>query len=55
MSHIQPKKQQSLELTAGESGIPVIDLKAGYADTCRVRRDENGHYIIPHKWRMSWI
>ncbi len=30
--------------------MPVIDLKASYGNTCQVKRDENGRYIIPHKW-----
>ncbi len=28
----------------------MIDLKAEYGKTFRVRRDENNGYIIPHKW-----
>ena len=44
-------KKQKLILTEGGSGIPVIDLKANYGAVYRVKRDENNHYIIPHKWK----
>jgi len=43
--------KQDLELTARAPGNPIFDLKAAYGNTYRVKRDENGHYIIPHKWK----
>ncbi len=42
-------RPQSLTLTKGE--FPVIDLKANYGgDRYRVKRDECGDRLIPHRW-----
>ena len=37
-----------MKLTRGDS--PVIDLKANYGDRYRIKRDECGDQLIPHKW-----
>ena len=41
-------KKQSLILTRGE--FPVIDLRQNYGHRFRVRKDECGDQLIPHKW-----